>query len=52
MKTLVYRIGGANSSGCRGMSVDSETNSFRRFWGGCDGMERLNGVVDEKHIRI
>ena len=52
LKTLVYRGGEVNSSGCRGMSVETEDNNCCRFiWGGV-GMESTDGAVDEKHIGI
>ena len=52
LKTLVYRVGGVKSSGCRGMEVRIKANICCRFlWGGV-GMERPVGAVDEKNLRI
>ena len=52
LKTLVYREGGANSSGFRGMSVGNIYNSCHRcFWCGV-GMENPDSAVYEEHPRI
>ena len=52
LKTLVYRGGGVNISGCRGILVGAEANIYCRFFWGCVGMDRPNGAFGEKHIRI
>ena len=52
LETLVYRGGGVNSSGFRVISAWTRSNSFRRYFWGCVGMERPNDAVDGKHIGI
>ena len=46
LKSLVYRVGGLNSLGCRGVLVGTEANSWCNGFWVCVGMERPNVAVD------
>ena len=46
------RGGGVNSLGYRGISVGTKENTCCRVFGGCIGVERSNGAVDEKQFGI
>ena len=52
LNNLVGRGGGLNSNGFRGTAVGTGANIFSRGLGGCVGMERPNGDVDENNIGI
>ena len=48
LKKLLYRGGGVNSIGCRGILVGTKSKSCCRGLGGGIGMERTDGAFDEK----
>ena len=52
LKKFVDRGGGVRSLGSRGIIVGTKSNINHRFFGGCVGMERRNGAVDEKKLGI